>query len=150
MTTFFKRPAFAILLLAVLGVGACTVPTETEVEMGQRLTYTLTDPGEAWARVYLRRDGEEEDIPGETAPTILPKGNPGKASQMIPVVSGVAIALLQQLGPGEIVENGHRMAIGRERLRDMGADETRTAGYQYLALFRHRPCLPRPGHTGGS
>ncbi len=43
MTTFFKRPAFAILLLAVLGVGACTVPTETEVEMGQRLTYTLTD-----------------------------------------------------------------------------------------------------------
>jgi len=43
MTTFFKRPVFAILLLAVLGVGACTVPTETEVEMGQRLTYTLTD-----------------------------------------------------------------------------------------------------------
>lgn len=43
MKTFFKRPVFAVLLLAVLGVGACTVPTETELEMGHRLTYTLTD-----------------------------------------------------------------------------------------------------------
>jgi hypothetical protein len=43
MTTILKRPVFAVLLLAVLGVGACTVPTETELEVGQRLTYTLTD-----------------------------------------------------------------------------------------------------------
>ena len=38
---FLKRPVYVALLLAVLGIGACTVPTETEVEMGQRLTYTL-------------------------------------------------------------------------------------------------------------
>ncbi len=41
MMTLIKRPAFVALLLAALGIGACTVPTETEVEMGQRLTYTL-------------------------------------------------------------------------------------------------------------
>jgi len=41
MTTFFQRPQFALLLLAVLGVASCTVPTETEVEMGQRLSYTF-------------------------------------------------------------------------------------------------------------
>lgn len=53
------------------------VPAGTAADSSIVLNYTLTDPGEAWARVYLRRDGEEEDIPGETAPTILPKGNPG-------------------------------------------------------------------------
>lgn len=39
--TFPKKPALALLSLAVLAVGACTVPTETEVNMGQRLTWTL-------------------------------------------------------------------------------------------------------------
>ncbi len=43
---FLKRPVYAVLIIAVLGVGACTVPTETEVEMGQRLTYTLPDGGD--------------------------------------------------------------------------------------------------------
>ena len=39
----FMRPVLAMLLLAVLGVGACTVPTETDVEMGRRLTWTVAD-----------------------------------------------------------------------------------------------------------
>lgn len=43
MKTIFTRPVYAILLLAVLGVGACTVPTETELDMGQRLTWTVSD-----------------------------------------------------------------------------------------------------------
>jgi len=38
---FLKRPVYVVLILAVMGIGACTVPTETEVEVGQRLTYTL-------------------------------------------------------------------------------------------------------------
>lgn len=46
MTTLYRRPALVALLIAVLGIAACTVPTETEVEMGQRLTYTAT-PGDA-------------------------------------------------------------------------------------------------------
>lgn len=41
MTMLFRKPVLAVLLVAVLAVGACTVPTETEVEMGQRLTYNL-------------------------------------------------------------------------------------------------------------
>ncbi|MFC1500085.1 lamin tail domain-containing protein [Candidatus Zixiibacteriota bacterium] len=41
------------------------------------LHYTLTDPGEAWARIYLRRGEEVERIPGITDPVILPKGEPG-------------------------------------------------------------------------
>lgn len=43
---FLKRPVYVALILAVVGVGACTVPTETEVEMGQRLTYTLPTGGD--------------------------------------------------------------------------------------------------------
>ncbi|MBU0740858.1 hypothetical protein KKG45_11520 [bacterium] len=42
---FPRKPVYVTLLLAVLGIGACTVPTETEVEMGQRLTYTLDSGG---------------------------------------------------------------------------------------------------------
>jgi hypothetical protein len=42
---FLKRPALVALVLVAVGIGACTVPTETEVEMGQRLTYTLSSGG---------------------------------------------------------------------------------------------------------
>ena len=44
MTTLLRKPVLATLLIGLLGVAACTVPTETEVDAGQRLTYTLT-PG---------------------------------------------------------------------------------------------------------
>ncbi len=53
------------------------IPAGTAVDSSIVLRYTLTDPGEAWARVYLRGEGEEERIPVETVPAILPKGNPG-------------------------------------------------------------------------
>ncbi len=45
MNILLQKPVLAVLVIAVIGVGACTVPTETEVEMGQRLTYTLS-PGD--------------------------------------------------------------------------------------------------------
>ncbi len=51
MTSFLKRPLFAVLLIAVLGIAACTVPTDTEVEMGQRLTYTFSPESPAYAHV---------------------------------------------------------------------------------------------------
>lgn len=41
MTALYRKPIVAFVLVALLAVGACTVSTETEVEMGQRLTYTL-------------------------------------------------------------------------------------------------------------
>ena len=51
MTTLMRRPLFAVLLFAVLGIAACTVPTDTEVEMGQRLTYTFEPDSPAYAHV---------------------------------------------------------------------------------------------------
>lgn len=45
MTNLFKRPVFIMLLIGVMGIAACTVPTETEVEMGHRLTYTFASDG---------------------------------------------------------------------------------------------------------
>ncbi len=44
MSILMRRPIIVALLIAVTGIAACTVPTETEVEMGQRLNYTFT-PG---------------------------------------------------------------------------------------------------------
>ncbi|MFC1627842.1 lamin tail domain-containing protein, partial [Gemmatimonadota bacterium] len=52
------------------------IPSGTAVDTSIILRYTLTDPGEAWARVYLRGE-EEEGILGETVPAILAKGDPG-------------------------------------------------------------------------
>jgi len=49
MTTLLRKPVLALLLLGLLGVAACTVPTETEVEMGQRLTYSLTPGTDSYA-----------------------------------------------------------------------------------------------------
>ena len=46
MTTLLKRPVLALLLITVLGIAACTVPTETQVEMGHRFVYS-TDDGAA-------------------------------------------------------------------------------------------------------
>ena len=43
MTTLLKRPVLVLLLLAVLGVAACTVPTETQVEMGHHFVYSTVD-----------------------------------------------------------------------------------------------------------
>jgi hypothetical protein len=41
MTTILRKPVLVLAAIALLAVAACTVPTETEVAMGQRLTYTL-------------------------------------------------------------------------------------------------------------
>lgn len=50
MTTLLRKPVLALLLLGLLGVAACTVPTETEVEMGQRLTYSLSPADDSYAQ----------------------------------------------------------------------------------------------------
>lgn len=50
MTILLRKPVLALLLLGLLGVAACTVPTETEVEMGQRLTYSLSPADDSYAQ----------------------------------------------------------------------------------------------------
>lgn len=70
MTTFFKRPQFALLLIAVLGIAACTVPTDTEVEMGQRLTYTFAPESPSYDHAVEVMDAVR-DV------TALVEGHPG-------------------------------------------------------------------------
>ncbi len=41
------------------------------------LGYSLTDPGGAWARIFLRADGGEETRPAETLPALLSGGGAG-------------------------------------------------------------------------
>ena len=40
-TSYWTRPALAVMVLLALGIAACTVPTSYEVGMGQKLSITL-------------------------------------------------------------------------------------------------------------
>jgi hypothetical protein len=42
-TSYWTRPALAVMILLALGIAACTVPTSYEVGMGQKLKITLAD-----------------------------------------------------------------------------------------------------------
>ncbi|MDO9695692.1 MAG: hypothetical protein Q7W56_13315 [Candidatus Latescibacteria bacterium] len=42
-TSYWTRPALAVMVLLALGIAACTVPTSYEVGMGQKLSITLAD-----------------------------------------------------------------------------------------------------------
>jgi hypothetical protein len=48
-TSYWTRPALAVMVLLALGIAACTVPTSYEVGMGQKLNITLPDKGGACA-----------------------------------------------------------------------------------------------------
>jgi hypothetical protein len=54
------------------------LPSGATADTAIILTYTLTDSSEAWARIDLRREGEEESTPAETVPALLPRGTEEK------------------------------------------------------------------------
>lgn len=63
MTTLLKRPVLALLLIAVLGIAACTVPTETQVELGHRFVYA-TEDGAALTAAVPELNAYLEALPG--------------------------------------------------------------------------------------
>ncbi len=54
-----------------------SISAGTTVDSTIVLGYSLTDPGGAWARVYLRADGDAERQSAVTIPAILPAGETG-------------------------------------------------------------------------